>query len=228
MCAFETVVRGPNLDLEMPGAIRTEGAPVRGTGSPAAWTRQAGWHSGKNAAVTDGEFLEVVGAAFTALERVVHPDWSVPAGSLEWTCWETIEHTIDCVHSFALQIAAREESRFLPFAPMRAEASAMPSDLLTGLRAAAALLVAIARDSPQDLTTSDGVIRLSIADWRARAAFEVALHTYDVTSGLGVGFALSDELSDAIIASPALWMLDGGRLHDGTGGWSALIEASGR
>ncbi len=155
-------------------------------------------------------------------------DWARHAGSLEWTCWQTIDHTIDCVHSFALQIGAQATSGFLPFVPMHAEETATPSDLIEGLRAVGALLVAIARDSPPDRTASDGIVSLSLADWRARTAYEVALHTYDVVVGLGGSFSLSQELAASIADSQALWMLDRSRSDGVSGSWRGLVEGSGR
>lgn len=140
----------------------------------------------------------------------------------------TIDHTIDCVHSFALQIGAQADSGFLPFAPMHAEPTATPADLLQGLRSVSALLVAITRDTPHDRTASDGIVTLSIADWRARTAYEVALHAYDVVGGCAGSFSLSDELSGAIIESQALWMLDRTRVPGALISWRGLVEGSGR
>jgi hypothetical protein len=129
---------------------------------------------------TDGELPQTLNASFSALEEVADQDGAQPAGSLQWTCWQTIDHTIDCVHSFALQIGAEAESDFLPFTPMHAEATASPVDLSKGLRGVSALLVAVARESPQDRTPTDGIVTLSLCDWRSRTAYEVALHAYDV------------------------------------------------
>ena len=178
--------------------------------------------------MTDGELAETLSAAFSALEQVADQDWAQLAGSLEWTCWQTIDHTIDCAHSFALQIGAEADSGFLPFAPMHAEATASSVDLLNGLRGVSALLVAVTRESPQDLTASDGIATLTIADWRSRAAYEVALHTYDVVTGLGGSFSLSDELAASIIASEALWMYDRTGRQGATGSLVGLVEGSGR
>ncbi len=191
-----------------------------------SWTASRG--EARLLGVTDDELVEALNAAFSALERVADLDWARPAGSLEWTCWQTIDHTIDCVYSFALQIGAQADSGFLPFAPMHAEATATASDLITGLRGASALLVAIARDSPQDRTASDGIVSLSIPDWRARTAYEVVLHTFDVLIGLGGSFSISDQLAASIIESQALWMLDRTRIQGVSGGWTGLVEGSGR
>jgi hypothetical protein len=158
-------------------------------------------------AVTDDELVDALDAAFSALEQLADRDWTLVAGSLDWTCWQTIDHTIDCVHSFALQIGSEANTGFLPFAPMHAEVAATPSDLIQGLRGVSVLLTAIARESPQDRSASDGIVSLNIADWRARTAYEVVLHTYDVVTGLSGTFSLSDELAASIIRSEALWML---------------------
>jgi hypothetical protein len=57
--------------------------------------------------VTDDELVDALNAACSALEAVADLDWAQGAGSLEWACWQTVDHTIDCVHSFALQIGAQ-------------------------------------------------------------------------------------------------------------------------
>ena len=178
--------------------------------------------------MTEGELVETLNAAFSALEQVVDQDWSLPAGSLAWTCWQTIDHTIDCVHSFALQIAAEADGGFLPLAPMHAEVTASPADLLRCLRGVSALLVAVARECPQDRTASDGIVILNIADWRARAAYEVVLHTYDVVIGLGGSFSVSDRLAASIIESEVLWMFDRRRPQGAPDSWMGLVEGSGR
>jgi hypothetical protein len=178
--------------------------------------------------MTDSELADALDRALSALSEVVDRDWTRPAGSLDWSCWQTIDHTIDCVLSFALQIGQPGDSGFHPFEPMHAEPTATPSDLLQGLRSVSSLFLAITRNSPEELTASDGVMNLTIADWRARTAYEVALHTYDVSVGLGREFSLPASLSTSIMASPALWMLDRSEAQGGSDPWTALIRGSGR
>jgi hypothetical protein len=42
-------------------------------------------------------------------------DWTVPAGTLEWSCWRTAEHTVDCVFSYAFFLASRATDAYPPF-----------------------------------------------------------------------------------------------------------------
>ena len=178
--------------------------------------------------MTDSELADALDQSLDALSEVVGLDWTIPAGSLDWSCWQAIDHTIDCVLSFALQIGQPTDSGFHPFAPIHAEPTATPSDLVQGLRSVSSLFLAITRGSPQDLTASDGIVSLAIADWRARTAYEVALHTYDVRVGLGQDFSLPDALSTSIMASGALWMFDRSRPQRASDPWHALITGSGR
>src|SRR5687767_3592829 len=67
-------------------------------------------------------------------------DWSVPAGSLEWSCWRTAEHTVDCVFSYAFFLASRAQNRYPAFDELRALSEATPDDLVDGMRAAANML----------------------------------------------------------------------------------------
>jgi uncharacterized protein (TIGR03083 family) len=178
--------------------------------------------------MTDSELTDSLDRALEALGQVAGHDWTLPAGSLDWSCWQAIDHTIDCVLSFALQIGQPMDSGFHPLAPIHAEPTATPSDLVQGLRAVTSLFFAITRVSPQDLTASDGIVSLTIADWRARTAYEVVLHTYDVRAGLGQDFSLPDALSTSIMAGGALWMFDRSRAQRASDPWHALITGSGR
>jgi hypothetical protein len=69
---------------------------------------------------------------------------------------------------------------------------------------------------------------MGLGDWCARGAFEIALHTYDVMTGLGDDWQLSDALSDAITSSPMLWMFDRAKVGDGSTGFAKLLAGSGR
>lgn len=159
--------------------------------------------------MTSDEFAALADLSLDALREVVDADWTTAtAGVLEWSCWRTMDHLVDSLFSYALQIGARASSAFLPFEELHAKPEATPEDLVAGVRSVSALLIAIVRDSPETTTASDGFLELSLSDWCARAAYEMVLHTHDVVSGLGRVFEPPLELREKIIASDALWMLD--------------------
>jgi hypothetical protein len=135
--------------------------------------------------MTSDEFAALADFSIDALTKVVDADWTTRAGVPEWSCWQTADHMVDCVFSYAMQIGARAESGYLPFEELHAKPDATPVDLVAGLRSVTALLLGVVRDSPGTVTASDGVLNLTLPDWCARAAYELVLHAHDVVSGLG-------------------------------------------
>jgi hypothetical protein len=178
--------------------------------------------------MTSDEFAALADFSIDALTQVVDADWTTRAGVLEWSCWRTVDHMVDCLFSYAMQIGARAQFGFLPFEELHAKPDAAPLDLVAGLRSVTALLVAVVRDSPGTVTASDGVFELSLSDWCARAAYELILHTHDVVCGLGRELDPPLELCRVILESDALWMLDSEQAKSGSDPWAALLLGSGR
>jgi hypothetical protein len=178
--------------------------------------------------MTSDEFAALTDFSIDALTEVVNADWTTRAGVLEWSCWRTVDHMVDCLFSYAMQIGARAQYGYLPFEELHAKPEATPLDLVAGLRSVTALFVAVVRDSPGRVTASDGVLELGLADWCARAAYELVLHTRDVVSGLGRDLDPPLELCRVILESDALWMLDREQAKRGSDPWAALLLGSGR
>jgi hypothetical protein len=178
--------------------------------------------------MTSDEFAALVDFSIEALTAVVEADWTSTAGALEWSCWRTVDHIVDCVFSYAMQIGARAQSAYLPFEELHAKPEATPLDLVAGVRSVTALFVGVVRDSPGAVTASDGVLELGLSDWCARAAYELVLHTHDVVGGLGGDLDPPQELCRAILESDALWMLDRERANRASHPWNALLLGSGR
>ena len=155
-------------------------------------------------------------------------DWSRPAFGLEWSCWETVDHLIDCRFSYTFQVAARAQSGFLPLNELHAQSGATREDLHVGLRRILAALQAVLDAAPEGTTASDGVFAMAPSDWRARAAYELVLHTYDVVSAFDMDFSLSDELTRSLIECDTLWMMDHEVARKATDPWSGLLIGSGR
>jgi hypothetical protein len=155
-------------------------------------------------------------------------DWSAVAGSLEWNCWQTVDHVIDCVFSYAFQLASRAQNGFLPFQELHAMPAAQPSELVAGLRGITELLSGLLGSVPSDAEASDGVFTLDVDDWAVRAAYEMLLHTHDVVVGLGARFDPPAPMCAWVIASPKLWMLDRAAIATIADPWEALLVGSGR
>ncbi|HVB92457.1 MAG TPA: hypothetical protein VND70_10220 [Acidimicrobiales bacterium] len=178
--------------------------------------------------MNDLDLAELVELSLSALDGVAEADCSIKAGQLEWSCWQTVEHSIDCLFSYSMQIGAQAHSGFIPLEELHARPEASPADLIAGLRGAMALLLGVVRDSPGDVTASDGVLELDLSDWCARAAYELIIHTHDVLSGLGSALTPTDEMCNAILETESLWMLDRRAIPETADPWTALLVASGR
>ena len=121
-----------------------------------------------------------VDAAVSEMLRVlglhVGADWSVRAGSLEWSCWTTAAHVAHDLLACAGHVAARPGDRYLPF-DLAVDADASPRDVL------------------RVVTARGGLLRSAAAGPGVRAWHfaldnpgETLLHTYDITHGLGVAW----------------------------------------
>jgi hypothetical protein len=173
-------------------------------------------------------FRSVRDLVLETLEERVALDWSVPAGSLEWSCWQTVDHIIDCVFSYAFQLASRAQRGFLPFQELRAMSGAEPSELVTGLRGITELFSGLLGSVPADAEASDGAFVLDVDDWAVRATYEMLLHTHDVVVGLGGRFDPPSSMCTWVMASPKLWMLDRRIATRFANPWEGLLAGSGR
>ena len=177
--------------------------------------------------MTPDEFDEILDLVVVMCTATQDRDWTTRAGSLDWTCRQTLDHTVDCVLSYSLQLAALAPRSYLPFTPMHGLPEATPADLVTGLKAVSCILSSVARRVSADATASDGVLDLTPRDWCSRAAYEVLLHGHDIATGFGLELEPPPRLCAAILSSDALWMFDRKRSGE-PDPWIALLRGSGR
>ena len=151
--------------------------------------------------MSNGPSGDDVDAAVAEMVRVLRPhvsaDWTVPAGSLEWTCWTTAAHVAHDLLAYAGQVAARPTTRYLPFDLVIA-ADASPGDVLDVVGACGTLLRrAIATAAPTDRGWHWGAC--DPTGFAAMGVAETVLHTYDITRGLDVGWSPPASLSAAVL-----------------------------
>jgi hypothetical protein len=185
--------------------------------------------------VTPEDLERAVDAMVDALRAVEDRDWHVPAGGLDWDCWETIEHVCDDLFAYAAQLGPKPPplTRYVPFGQHErrpggpdetifANPAGGNGGLLQGLQACGALLVAMVKTSPPDLRAYHGFGASDPEGFAAMGAVEVLVHMHDIAEGLGIGWAPPADLCGRVLA----------RLFPGapadTDRWPTLLWATGR
>ncbi|GAA3217386.1 hypothetical protein [Actinocorallia longicatena] len=151
------------------------------------------------APVTADDLDLAVQLAVSALEEVPADAWDDKAGTLEWTCWETVEHLSDDLFAYAVQLGPRMPPRsgevpFVwharreggPFNAVHADREAGPAGLLMTLESTGALLVAMARTTPPHVRAHHGFGLSDAEGFAAMGIVETLVHTHDLASGLGL------------------------------------------
>jgi hypothetical protein len=158
-------------------------------------------------------------------------DWSLPAGTLEWTCLRTAEHTVDAVFSYALFLASRKLDGYPNFGELHALPGATAVDMVDGLRAVTTLLWSTVVTAPPDARATiwrrRGPESGTPNDFAARGAHEMLLHAHDVCTGLGIAFRPPEAVCVRLRDHTRDWPL-GGTQRVTDDAWSDLLERSGR
>ncbi|WNI25485.1 VOC family protein [Streptomyces sp. ITFR-16] len=190
--------------------------------------------TGTRLPVTADDVTEAVRLAVEALGASPVKDWHIPAGTLTWDCWETVEHLSDDLFAYAVQLgappaadsevpfhwAARREGG--PANSVFADPASGTEGLLHTLRATGALLAAMVRTTAPDLR-SHHVFGASDAEgFAAMGVVETLVHAHDVAEGLGVAWTPPQDLCDRVLAR----LFPGA--PDAEDRWTVLLWSTGR
>ncbi|MGW0859515.1 hypothetical protein [Streptomyces sp. NPDC002690] len=185
--------------------------------------------------VTADDLDLAVRLAVDALREAPVAAWEGKAGSLEWTCWETVEHLSDDLFAYAVQLGPRKppsagdvpflwESR-RPGGPanaIHADRAAGPPGLLQVLEASGALLVAMVRTKPSQTRAHHCFGASDPEGFAAMGIVETLVHTHDLAQGLGLAWNPPADLCSRVLA----------RLFpdapESTDPWPTLLWATGR
>ncbi|MFB8107629.1 VOC family protein [Streptomyces sp. NPDC056007] len=185
--------------------------------------------------VTADDVTTAVRLAVDTLAGAPADGWDGAAGTLEWTCWETVEHLSDDLFAYAVQLGPRTppvdgevpyrwvpDRRGGPANAVFADRAAGPAGLLATLEASGALLASMARTTPPEVRSYHGYGISDPEGFAAMGVVETLVHTYDLAEGLGLTWAPPAALCDRALA----------RLFPGApaGGdrWTVLLWATGR
>ena len=162
-------------------------------------------------------------------------DWSVAAGTLDWSCLHTADHAVDCVWAPAFFLASRRTDTYPTVGSnMELGPAATPATLVESLQMAARVLAAVVRDTDASvraiLFDRLGIVGTPV-DFGPRAGLELILHAHDVCTGLGLPFAPPPELCARLrdhTADWPVWPYLGPGLSVTADAWNDLLRASGR
>lgn len=167
----------------------------------------------KPAPVTADDLDEAVRLAVDLLRKAPASAWEGKAGSLEWDCWETVEHLSDDLFAYAAQMGPRTpplagdvpfhwESR-RPGGPanaIHADRSAGSEGLLQVLEASGALLVAMVRTTPPHVRAYHGFGVSDPEGFAAMGIVETLVHTHDLAAGLDLVWSPPADLCARVLA----------------------------
>ncbi|SFB41402.1 hypothetical protein SAMN05216266_110170 [Amycolatopsis marina] len=149
--------------------------------------------------VTADDVDRAVQLAVEVLRTVPGTAWDTKAGSLEWDCWETVEHLSDDLFAYAAQLGPRTPPvhAYVPFLvesrrpggpanAIHADRAAGATGLLQVLEASGAMLVAMVRTAPADVRGYHGFGVADPEGFAAMGVVETLVHTHDLAEGLGL------------------------------------------
>ncbi|MEU4828189.1 maleylpyruvate isomerase N-terminal domain-containing protein [Actinomadura citrea] len=187
------------------------------------------------AAVTADDLDLAVQLAVAALREAPPEAWDGKAGSLEWDCWETVEHLSDDLFAYAAQLAPRTppmdgevpfvwESRRSggPANAVHADRSAGPAGLLQVLDACGGMLSAVVRRTAPDVRAHHVFGASDAEGFAAMGLVETLVHMHDLAEGLGLPWE-----PPADVCARVLGRLFPGAPQD-TDPWPTLLWATGR
>ncbi|MFE2581661.1 DinB family protein [Streptomyces sp. NPDC059378] len=185
--------------------------------------------------VTADDVTTAVRLAADVLRAAEAADWDAKAGSLEWSCWETVEHLADDLFAYAAQLGPERppSDRDVPFVwsarrpggpanVVFADRAAGPAGLVQVLEASGALLAAMVRTTAPTVRAHHVFGAADPEGFAAMGVVETLVHLHDVATGLGVGWTPDADLCGRVLT----------RLFPhaptGTDGWATLLWATGR
>jgi hypothetical protein len=170
--------------------------------------------------VTPDDLLAAARVCVDALAPAVDLDWSVPAGDLEPTCRDTVDHIVSTQTFYATQLANQAPIRIPKLRKHDPDASLQ--DMLALVPAAAAILAAVARSAPPGARAFHPAGMADAEGFLAMGCDEILVHTGDIAGALGVGYEPPAALCAAVVARLFPWA------PTDTEPWPMLWWANGR
>jgi len=161
-------------------------------------------------------------------------DWERPAGTLEWTCTETADHTVDTVFAPAFFLASGCTTAYPDMGVYTLGEGAGAAQFVQALAVATRILGAVVDDADPDeraiIWQWPEITLAPPRDFLPRAGLELILHAHDVCVGLGTPFEPPDDLCRRLRQHTLdwpLWLRWNG-LAETDDAWADLLRGAGR
>jgi hypothetical protein len=181
------------------------------------------------------DVTRAVGLAGETLAGAAELDWQVPAGTLTWTCWETVEHIADVLLGYAAQLgpARSAATTYVPFGwqfrreggpplAIYGDPEAGPAGLIEVLETCGAMLALTVDAAPPDRPAFHNYGTSDASGFAMMGVVEVLLHMHDVATGLGLKWTPPGDLCASALRRLFPSAPDGGDP------WETLLELTGR
>jgi hypothetical protein len=125
-------------------------------------------------------------------------DWSINAGPVAWSCWQTAAHVAHDLLAYAGQVAAAAQGGYLP-ADLCIRRETTPREVLNVVSACGRLLSsALTTANPAVLAWHWGPT--DVSGFAALGVNEVLVHTFDISEGLGLPWNPPAALVEPVLA----------------------------
>lgn len=147
-------------------------------------------------------------------------DWSIPAGPLDWTCRDTLDHLSDALGFYCGQLAIRAEGPRPRF--RNGDLAATVPNLFDALDVGVAMLGAIVAATPAAARAWHRMGSADAEGFLAMACEEILVHTWDISQGHGLPMTVPDDLAAATLHRIFPWA------PTGCTAWEAQLWCSDR
>jgi hypothetical protein len=159
-----------------------------------------------------------------ALRPTINRDWSATAEVMNSDCWHVAEHLGDCLLSYAGQVVARPDGRYVRFLA-KADEDASPAEVLEFAAAAGRMLAATIRCAAPDSRAYHPTGMADPAGFAGMGCVETLIHGEDIAHALNTALDPPRDLCERLLDR----MFPHAREDmEGLDPWTALRWYSGR
>jgi hypothetical protein len=148
--------------------------------------------------LTADDLDRAVDTLSAALRPTIDRDWSARAGVMDPDCWHLAEHIGDCLLSYAGQLVARPDGRYVRFLA-KADEDASPAEVLEFAEAGGRILAATIRSAGPDIRAYHPSGLADPEGFAGMGCVETLIHGEDIAHGVGTALVPPRDLCQRLL-----------------------------